>query len=206
MNRNFLWLITLMVLSGGVSFFPEDPKKFEQIHFNMDRNFTPQVEPVTWQLLIEAPRAELQFNTDRIIVKKGLYEFTYVDNARWVDQLSPMVQDGLLELFENSGKILGVGLSTSGLQANYVLMTDIREFQLEAKSGDDKHVYVAIGAKVLRLSDRMVMDYKLFQSKVPIDSNSVKEVSKAFCLAMNNVAGDIVTWTLTVPSEKEVVR
>jgi cholesterol transport system auxiliary component len=47
----------------------------------------------------------------------------------WVDTAPRLVQTLLVESFENSRKIIGVGRQSVNLRTDYALIIDLREFQ-----------------------------------------------------------------------------
>ena len=54
----------------------------------------------------------------------------------WGDKLPRIVQSKLVEAFENSGKLGGVGMPGQGLAIDYQIVTDIRSFEIDASNGN----------------------------------------------------------------------
>ena len=90
------------------------------------------------QIVVEEPTATAAVNTDQIAVFPTPLQVQYLPRARWVDRAPLIVQALLIESFENTGKVPAVGRSTVGLRADYVVITDIREFQALVKAPPPK--------------------------------------------------------------------
>ncbi len=86
---------------------------------------------VDWQLLVETPVSAAGLSSARIALQDSPIELRYFDNANWTDFAPKMVQSLIIESFENSGKIVSVGREQIGLRSDFVLKTELREFQAE---------------------------------------------------------------------------
>jgi len=53
----------------------------------------------------------------------------YYANSQWTDRVPLLLQSLLVEAFEKSGRIAAVGRETAGIRADYVLETEIRDFE-----------------------------------------------------------------------------
>ena len=93
--------------------------------------FPNDIPKAEWQVLVETPVAAAGLSTARIPLQDSPIELRYYNRAKWTDFAPKMVQTLIVESFENSGKIVGVGREQIGLRADFVLKTEIREFQAE---------------------------------------------------------------------------
>ena len=93
--------------------------------------FPDDLPTVDWQLTIPLPVADAALNTARITLRQNPISLEYYARANLVDTAPQMIQTLLVESFENSGKIIGVGRQSVTLRADYSLLTDLREFQAE---------------------------------------------------------------------------
>ncbi|HQS83420.1 MAG TPA: ABC-type transport auxiliary lipoprotein family protein [Alphaproteobacteria bacterium] len=195
----FLGCFSLLILSGCMN-LPKNSEKYKLFYLKtlpFSEKERASLHPVKWQLILEDPSCDGRLNTDRIVVQTSSAEITHVSGARWVDRLPNLIQQLLLNLFENSGQIKGVGTSLDGLDADYVLLIDIRDFELMVR--ESKEVRIRIFGKIMRLKDREIVGAKTFESMVPIPQDSFKEVIDAFLTATNRVGKEIVIWTLETP-------
>lgn len=195
----FLGCFFLLMLSGCMS-LPKSSEKYKLFYLKaqpFSEKERAALRPVKWQLIIEDPSCDGRLNTDRIIVQAPSAEITHVAGARWVDRLPTLIEQLLLNLFEDSGQIKGVGNSLDGLDADYVLLIDIRDFELKVQN--TKEVCVRIFAKIMRLKDREIIGAKTFKRTILIPQDSFKDVIEAFLSAVNTVGKEIVIWSLETP-------
>ena len=63
----------------------------------------------------------------------------------------------MIESFENSKRIVAVGRESIGLRADFILKSELREFQAEYFDGGVPSVRVAINAKLVQMPRRSIM-------------------------------------------------
>jgi cholesterol transport system auxiliary component len=170
--------------------------------------FPKDLPNVKWQLLIEIPHSPAGVNTQRIVLRDSPIELKYFDRSNWTDLAPKMVQALMVESFENSGHILAVGREAIGLRADYVLKTELREFQAEyvsklSESGKDvdidseaPQVRVAMNVKLVKLPRRSIVASKTFENVMAADENSMKSIMGAFDTALGKTLKGVVSWTL----------
>jgi cholesterol transport system auxiliary component len=113
-----------------------------------------------------------------------------------------MVQTLLVESFENTGRIVSVGREAIGLRADFVLKTELREFQAEyletgdALSDEVPQVRVRLNAKLVRIPERVIVASESFQDVQMPPANRMGEVVEAFDRALGEVLKDTVEWAL----------
>ena len=64
-------------------------------------------------------------------MRRTPHEYRYYKDVRWTGNLTAMLQTLLLESFESTGAVTAVGREASILRADYLVLTDIREFQAD---------------------------------------------------------------------------
>src|SRR5262245_51975971 len=84
---------------------------------------------VNWRLAIATPDAVSSLDTARIALTRSTTTMDYFANAAWTDRITLILQRQLIQAFDNTGRILSVDRDTSGLEADYVLQTEVRDFQ-----------------------------------------------------------------------------
>jgi cholesterol transport system auxiliary component len=171
--------------------------------------FPENLPTVDWQLVIEVPVSASGLNTARIAARHSPIELNYIGAANWTDFAPRMVQTLLVESFENSSKIIGVGREAIGLRADYLLKTEVREFQAEydgTKIGSGKtttiskkppEVRVRINAKLVKMPQRSIIASQTFENLVKSDENSMESIIASFDDALGKALKDIVVWALT---------
>ncbi|WP_197434454.1 ABC-type transport auxiliary lipoprotein family protein [Agrobacterium vitis] len=147
------------------------------------------------QVLVADPTALKVLDSDMIVVRVSGTEMQYLAKSQWSDKLPRMVQSKLVEAFENTGKLGGVGKPGQGLAIDYQLLSDIRTFEVEA--GGIRRANVEISVKLLNDRNGSVISQKVFSASVPARGGDNQALVNALSQAFAQVSGDIVNWTLT---------
>lgn len=161
--------------------------------------FSPDLPQVKWQLLVETPVAAASLNTSRIALQHSPVTLEYYAQANWTDVAPAMVQTLLIESFENTGKIVAVSRETTTLRADYVLKTELREFQAEYDDGGPPLIRVRINAKLVRMPDRAIIASHTVERTARAAGGDMQHIALAFDDALGQVLRRIVEWTLTAP-------
>lgn len=159
--------------------------------------FDDDTPTVDWQLLIDSPIAAAGINTTRIALRHSALELRYFANAAWTDPAPKMVQRLLIESFENSGRIVSVGRQAVGLRADYILTTDLREFQAEyASENVPPEVRARINAKLVKMPQRRIVASETYEFVIAAEGTSMEAVVLAFDDALGKIMKRLVTWAL----------
>jgi cholesterol transport system auxiliary component len=126
----------------------------------------------------------------------------YYSKTAWTDRAPVMVQTRIVDSFENSHKIVAVARESIGLHANYVLQTDLRNFEAMYFYGGTPIVKVRIVAKLVRLPDRQIIGTATFERCVRARADKVPKVVEAFDQALGGVMKRLVAWTLRTPPSR----
>ncbi len=158
-----------------------------------------------WQLIVETPVAAASLNTNRIAVQRDPITLGYYERAVWTDVAPRLVQTLLIESFENTGKIVAVGRESVGLRSDFILKTELREFQAETSSGSPV-VNVRLIAKLVQMPQRTIIAWTSEDHKVPADGESMDAIVRAFDDALGRTLKRIVEWTLKIAPRKAAPR
>lgn len=136
-----------------------------------------------------------------------------------VADLAPrMFQTLIVESFENSDRIVAVGREAIGLRADYVLKTELREFQAEfpqpllySNEGGIGNVApptirVRINAKLIKMPRRSIVASKNFEYLIDAKENSMAEIIGAFDTALGQTMRRMVERTLTIGEKNDDPR
>ncbi|WP_454849647.1 ABC-type transport auxiliary lipoprotein family protein [Rhizobium binxianense] len=145
------------------------------------------------QILVTQPTALKALDSNQIVIRVSPSEIQYLSRAQWGDTLPRMVQSKLVEAFENSGKLGGVGTPGQGLAIDYQVVSDIRSFEIDASNGNQ--AVVEISVKLLNDRNGSVRAQKVFRQMAPAGAGNPALV-KALDRAFTSVADEIVGWTL----------
>lgn len=166
--------------------------------------FDPDLPNVQWQLVIERPVAAAGINTQRIAIQRSPVTLDYLARASWTDQAPSLVQTLLIESFENTGKIRAVSRESTQLRPDYVLQTELREFQAENDlTGKPPAAHVRLNGKLIRMPDRTIISNRTVDRKVAATKGDVEGIILAFDEALGKVMKEMVEWALRAPGTTE---
>jgi cholesterol transport system auxiliary component len=146
------------------------------------------------QLLIADPSALKALDSEQILVRVAGSEVRYLSKSQWSDKLTRVVQSKLVEAFEDTGRLGGVGKPGQGLAIDYQLISDVRAFEI-ATGGGDRGV-VEISVKLLNDRNGSVKAQKVFRAEALSSGGSNSAYVTALDQAFGRVTGEIVAWTL----------
>ena len=168
--------------------------------------FSDDIPMVTWQLVVEEPSTARGIDTDRIAIAPSALEVKYLGGARWADRAPRMVQQLLIQSFENTKKIVSVGRQSIGLRSDFVLKVELREFQAEKTPEGGTVVRVRLNLKLVRPALGQIIASQSFESVKPAASENVPDIVQAFDDAVGAVLKRSVTWTLSSGEENRKSR
>jgi cholesterol transport system auxiliary component len=155
----------------------------------------PSGKPVDWQLSVDTPLASDALDTSRMLVMPTPGALETYKNGRWADT-PPMVLRGLLiEAFQQTGRIAGVGAVTSGLHADYLMTIDLYDFEVQYRDGAP-HAMIRLNAKLGDASINRVRAAKMFAADEPVAGSTAGDAAAAFDRAIDALLADIVHWTI----------
>jgi cholesterol transport system auxiliary component len=146
------------------------------------------------QVLVPEPTALKALDSEQLVIRVSPSEIRYLANSQWSDRLPKMVQSRLVQAFENTGQLGGVGRPGEGLAIDYQILTDIRSFEITT-DGTDKAV-VEIAAKILNDRTGTIKAQKIFRAVVSTPGTDNPAFVEGLDEAFNTVAGEVVVWTL----------
>jgi cholesterol transport system auxiliary component len=155
---------------------------------------------VQWSLAIVTTTVSDHFDSSRIALTQSDNSVDYYAGSAWTDHLPRLVQNALIEAFENSARIAAVSADSDGFHADYVLQAQIRDFEARYDAPDGiPTVWVRLESKLAPTRGREIVASTNSIHQVQASTNSVPAVVRAFGDAMGPVLSDIVNWTLSAP-------
>jgi cholesterol transport system auxiliary component len=158
--------------------------------------FDRSLPKVDWQLVVGTPVASADLDTTRIALTRSPGVIEYFAKGAWADYAPILLQDKLIESFEASNAIVSVGRDAVGLRPDYVLQSDLRDFQAEF-SGATPTAHLRLAAKLVRMPDRRIVANILTEQKVAAAGNSLPQIVDAFDRAAGQAFEDVVVRVLT---------
>lgn len=147
------------------------------------------------QLLITEPTALKALDSEQIVIRTSPSAIEYLANSQWSDRLPNIVQDKLVQAFENSGAVGGVGRPGDGLAIDYKILSAIRAFEIKAEGSEQ--AVVELSVKVLNDRNGVVVASKIFRSIAPVSGSGNSAYVQSLDRAFEVVVQDLVSWTLS---------
>lgn len=201
--------VAVMAGAGCSSVFPganrDPPMLFD---LSPKSTFPADLPKVRWQLIVDPPIAAAGLSSSRIALKRHPLRLEYYAKTSWTDLAPKMVQTLIVESFENSGKIVAVGRESAGLRSDFVLKTELREFQADYTGGAKNsaknaspRVRVRINAKLVLMPQRTIIAGITIEKTVVAESNSMAAIVMAYDYALGKTLKRLVAWTLRTGSK-----
>ena len=158
--------------------------------------FAPDLPTVDARLIVEVPTATAGLNTARIALRPTPTTLDYYAGGQWIDVMPVMVQNLLIESFDNSDRIDVLGRETVGVRADYALITHIREFQAEYPNGIEgpPEVRVRLQVRLVELPRRTHVASTSAEATVRARQVSTDAVVLAFDEAFGRTVKESVEW------------
>lgn len=163
---------------------------------------------VTWPLGTVRPTSARILDGTRIAVSPVPGELQVYKGALWARTPPEMLEETILRMLEDSGKIPAVARQGSGIAAEYRLVMDIRHFQAVygdaggAGSGSPSAV-IEVNAKLLHMPDQSVAGSRTFRHVQPAAGVEVARVADAFGQALGALSREVAGWTLATGNEHQ---
>jgi cholesterol transport system auxiliary component len=183
---------------GACGLIPQVSEPVQLYTLTPKTTFHASLPRVDWQLVVEAPTAPAGLDTARIALSRSAFTLDYYAKSAWTDNAPLMVQNLLIESFESTRSIVGVGREAIGLRPDFILRTDLREFGATYDGTDPvPTVVVRINGKLVEMPERRIVAFTTTERRIKAASGSFDDVLAAFDEALGGVFRDIVVFTLT---------
>ncbi|MBL0372755.1 membrane integrity-associated transporter subunit PqiC [Rhizobium sp. KVB221] len=146
------------------------------------------------QILVPEPTALKALDSEQVVIRLSGSEIQYLSKSRWSDRLPRLVQSKLIEAFENTGKLGGVGRPGEGLAIDYQVVADIRSFEIDA--GGNDRASIEISVKILNDRNGAVKSQRVFSTSAPVVGSGNAAFIAALDKAFSQATGEIVSWAL----------
>ena len=151
---------------------------------------------VPWQLVVAEPAAERDIDTTRIALTRTTNVIEYFAEGNWTDTAPAMVQAKLIEAFEATNAIVAVGRDAAGLKPDYILQSDLRDFQAEYGNGGAPVAHVRLIAKLVQMPDRRIVRSVTAEASAPSAGKDLPAIVTAFEAALSQVLDKTVASVL----------
>ena len=156
---------------------------------------------VTWPLGTVRPTSARILDGTRIAVSPVPGELQVYKSALWARTPPEMLEETVLRMLEDSGKIPAVARQGSGIGADYRLVMDIRHFEADYAGGGTPSAVIEVNAKLLHTPDQSVAGSRTFRHVQPAAGIEVGRVAEAFGQALGTISREVAGWTLATGNE-----
>ena len=199
-HRIALAAVLLATLAGCSSLL--GPKESPTIYAPVP---TPTADPswptVSWPLGTVRPTSARILDGTRIAVSPVPGELQVYKSAMWARTPPEMLEETVLRMLEDSGKIPAVARQGSGIGAEYRLVMDIRHFEADYAGGGTPSAVIEVNAKLLHTPDQSVAGSRTFRQVQPAAGIEVGRVAEAFGQALGTISREVAGWTLATGNE-----
>ena len=192
-----LLLLPLLAIAACSSFLTGGGPAPDLYTLSPAARFADGLPTVPWQIMIEEPTAVGGLDANRIAVQPTANEVRYFADIRWVERAPRMVQGLLVESFERSGAVAAADRYTIGTRADYILKSELRDFQAELlTTPKTPTIHVRLTVKLVRSSRQDIVWTRDFTARVVAQASNAPAVVAAFDQALGQVMTEIVTFTV----------
>ncbi len=156
----------------------------------------PYKRPVNWSLRIIEPNVSQFLNSTRIAVQPQASEIAIYKGARWNDTVPVLFRNRLIQAFRMDGRVRAVSCEDDRFQTDYELSGDLTSFQTIYRSASDSEVLVRFDAHLTHIRTKRIIASHTFEVRQPIEGTPMNEVVKAFGLANDQLAEQMLNWTI----------
>ncbi len=173
-------------ISGG------DKKPLPIYDLSVPGNFSSPPKAPQGQLIVAEPTALVAFDTQRILLRGEAGEKLPFENAQWSDALPKLLQAKIIQAFENTGYLSGVGRPMDGLTADHQLFIDIRDFQVSVSPKPSAQVELSA-----RIADAagQVIGTRTFRATTPVKASDAPAAVVGLDHSFQQVVRELVDWT-----------
>lgn len=186
--------VVSMLLASCVSVLPEAaPPSARYLVTDIDADGE-TLAPVSWTLGVDEPEATLAYNTAKIALSREPARIEYYAGGEWVDRAPRLFGAALVQSFENTGAIRGVGSRVTLPVSTYVLQTDIRKLTIMHR-GREKSADAVVFARLTN-GRSVIYASKLFSASEPVAADAAGAAATALNTGLEKIQRDLVEWTI----------
>lgn len=195
-----LWRrMTVICILGAVSACSILPEAQVQDSYRlpMSRLLPPaaQPAPVDLALLVATPHSGHLLESQRILVIRQDNQINAYKGAQWSEPAPVLVRDRILDAFRTDGRIKSVSNDEISVKSDIELQSDLRNFHVEYRE-NHPIVHVQLDASLVATAVRSIIATHRFSIELPAKGEQVPDIVEAFGAATDQLAKEVVDWTL----------
>lgn len=146
------------------------------------------------QVLIAEPAALKALDGENIVIRPAPGSIEFLGGAQWADRLPRIVQARLVEAFQSTGRLGGVGRPGEGLAIDYQIVTELRAF--EVRVDGRPRAEVRLHVKLLNDRNGTVRAARTFEAVSAVSGTGNASYVAALDRAFAEASGEVVAWAL----------
>lgn len=193
-----LRLIGLLLLSGALAACSILPKSEALTIYRLPASALPAPSAGPrgdWALRVNKPYSNQLLDSTRIAVLPPGDQISAYQGVRWSDRAPLLLRDRLIDAFIDDGRIRAVSSDESRLYADLELDGDLRAFHSEYQEGHPV-ARILLEARLVQSGSLRILASRRFAVSQVASDSSVGAVVKAFGFACDQLARELLVWTL----------
>lgn len=195
--RRWLAMSAAVLLLSGCSSILGGSKTPTTIYAPVTRAQAPADWPaVQWSLALGRSYGGRGADGLRIAVRPAPNELQVYKGAQWSRPPNEMLEEGILQTLEDSGRIATVARQGTGIGADYRLLLDVRRFEADYAGNSVPSATIEVTAKLLHVKTQQLAGSRTFLQARPASTTAVPDVVAAFEQALTAASREVAGWTL----------
>lgn len=192
--KRWILLSTLAALLGGCSVLPARPQidlYTPMPSFSGQRAGT----PVAWRLSVAKVQATGFLASPRILVRPLPEQIEVYPQAHWSEPAPGLVETALMQALEADPRIAVVERSGSGLPSDFLLQSELRDFQMELGSGTPQAV-LRLRVSLVAQAQSRVVSSRVFEARQLAGGQDIDAAIPAFSAVLSDLGQQISDWVV----------
>ena len=146
-------------------------------------------------VVVELPRTPKALRNNRLAIVQGGQGLAYTTGARWAAPVPQIMGELLGDALLATGRV-NVVTPEEGVHPRYVLITEIRHFEIVYDHGDEAAPLgrVAVRAKIIDRNKRAVLAQYHFEASMRASENRLAPIAAAVDEAAQQTGRDLGNW------------
>ncbi|MFG0723098.1 ABC-type transport auxiliary lipoprotein family protein [Pseudomonas sp. GLN_6] len=192
-----LRLLATLLLIGSLSACSILPKSQVLSIYRLPASSLPShIVSANWALRVNKPYSSQLLDSTRIAVLPPGDQISAYQGVRWSDRAPLLLRDRLIDAFLDDGRLKAVSSDDSRLQADLELDGDLRAFHSEYQNGRPA-ARILFEARLVESGSLRILASRRFEVSQTANDTSVPAVVNAFGQAGDQLARDVLEWTLS---------
>lgn len=189
-------LFATLLLLGSLAACSVLPKSQVLSTYRLPATNLPRHEAsVDWALRVNTPYSSQLLDSTRIAVLPPGDQISVYQGVRWSDRAPLLLRDRLIDAFLDDGRLKAVSSDSARLQADLELDGDLRAFNSEYQNGQPV-TRILFEARLVQSGTRRILASHRFSVSQTANDTSVPAVVDAFGQASDQLAREVLEWTL----------